>query len=146
MITIRTDGVPLTPKRIIRTRWVTLAFSAAWTLLLAGLLLTATTTTHSRTGHVHSQSLFDSDAGGVIAFIAMLVVAVGVTGVGFVRRLRANSEAPSRAGYVFAGILGVLGLLSLASIGLALVILGAALFVVARPMKRPRPLPGERVK
>ena len=82
---------------------------------------------------------------GVAAFVAMLAVAVTVTGVGFVRRLRAQSEAPGRAGYVFAGILGLLGLLSLATIGLALIILGAALAVVARPLKRPRPLPGERV-
>ena len=145
MITVRTDGVPLTPKRIVRTRWVALGFSVAWTLLLTGLLLSATTTTDSGTGHAHSQSLVGADPGGVIAFVGMLAVAVGITAGGFVRRLRAHSEAAGRAGYVFAGIIGILGVLSLASIGLALVILAAALFIVARPLKRPRPLPGEQV-
>jgi uncharacterized membrane protein len=149
IISARTDGAPLTPKRIVRTRWVAFGFAVAWTLLLTGLLCTATTTTY--TGgihgprHAHTQSVLSADTSGVIAFVAMLVVAVAVTGVGFVRRLRAESEAPGRAGYVFAGILVVLGVLSLATIGLALIILGAALAVVARPLKKPRPLPGEQV-
>ncbi|HEY5108995.1 MAG TPA: hypothetical protein VII96_05235 [Acidimicrobiales bacterium] len=148
-ISAGTDGAPLTPKRIVRTRWVAFGFAVVWTLLLTGLLCTATTTTY--TGgihgprHSHTQSVLSADTSGVIAFVAMLVVAVAVTGVGFVRRLRAESEAPGRAGYVFAGILGVLGVLSLATIGLALIILGAALAVVARPLKKPRPLPGEQV-
>ena len=145
MVTIRTDGAPLTPKRIVRTRWVAFGFAVVWTLLLTGLLCTATTTSGTANGHARTQSVLSADPGGVVAFVAMLAVAVAVTGLGFVRRLRAQSEAPGRAGYVFAGILGVLGLLSLATIGLALIILGAALVVVARPLKRPRPLPGERV-
>jgi len=145
MITIRTDGPPLTPKRIVRTRWVALGFAVVWTLILTGLLCTATTTSRAANGLTHTQSVLSADSGGVAAFVALLAVAVAVTGLGFVRRLRAQSEAPSRAGYVFAGILGLLGVLSLASIGLALIILGAALAAVASPLKRPRPLPGERV-
>ena len=77
--------------------------------------------------------------------VAALVGACVVTGAGLVRRIQRGSEASSRIGYVCAGILGLLGVLSLASIGLALIILGAALGVVARPIRRPRPLPGERV-
>lgn len=145
LITVRTDGVPVTPKRVVRNRWVTLGIAAVWTLLLTGLLLAATSTTHTGTGPAHTRTVLSSDPGGVIAFVAILVVAVVVTGVGFARRLRSRSVAPDRIGYGAAGILGILGVLSLASIGLALVILAAALAVVARPLKRPRPLPGERV-
>ena len=141
MVTIRTDGAPLTPKPIVRSRWVALGFAGVWTLILTGLLCTATTTSGAANGHSHAQSVRSADPGGVAAFVAMLAVA----GLGFVRRLRARSEAPSRPGYVFAGILGVLGLLSVATIGLASMILGTALDVVARPLIRPRPLPGERV-
>lgn len=144
LVSPRTDGTPVTPKRVLRTRWVALIFSIVWTLLLAGLFLSATTTTTAH-GHAHSQSILSTNPAGVLSFIAMVVVAVGVTGFGFVRRVRAESSAPSRTGYVFAGILGLLGLLSLATIGLALVILAVALAVVARPLQTPRPLPGERV-
>ena len=144
-ITVRTDRVPVAPKRIVWTRWAALGFAMAWTLVLAGLLCTATTTDRPVSGPTHTLSVVSADPGGVAAFVALLTVAVTVTGLGFVRRVRAHSEAPGRVGFVFAGLLGVLGVLSLASIGLTLLILGLALAVVARPLKRPRPLPGERV-
>jgi len=137
--------VPVTPKRMLRMRWVALGFAAVWTLLVTALLCTASTTIQSGSGHGQSQPLVSKDLAGVVAFVSLLVVADVVTGVGFVRRVRAESEAPGRSGYVFSGILAVLGVLSLASLGLTLVILAAALGVVARPIKKPRPLPGERV-
>jgi len=137
--------VPVTPKRMLRMRWVALGFAAVWTLLITGLLCSASTTTQTGSGHSQSQLLVSKDLAGVVAFVSLLVVADVVTGVGFVRRLRAESQAAGRSGYVFAGILAVLGVLSLASLGLTLVVLAAALGVVARPIERPRPLPGERV-
>ena len=137
--------VPVTPERMLRMRWVALAFAAVWTLLITALLCTASTTTQSGSGHSKSQLLVSKDLAGVVAFVSLLVVADVVTGVGFVRRVRAESQMAGRSGYVFSGILAVLGVLSLASLGLTLVILAAALGVVARPIQRPRPLPGERV-
>ena len=141
----RTGAIPVTPKRMLRMRWVALGFAAVWTLLVTGLLCTASTTTQTGSGYSQSQLLVSKDLAGVVAFVSLLVVADVVTGVGFVRRVRAESEAAGRPGYVFSGILAVLGVLSLASLGLTLVILAAALGVVARPIKKPRPLPGERV-
>jgi uncharacterized membrane protein YraQ (UPF0718 family) len=124
---------------------VAFGFAVVWSLLLIGLLVSATTTTRLPDGHTHTQSVVGRDPAGVMAVAVLLVVALAVCGVGLVRRLRAHSEAPSRPGYVFAGILCLLGVLSLATTGFTLIILGAALFVVARPLKRPRPLPGEQV-
>ena len=54
-----------------------------------------------------------------------------------VRRLRSRSETPGRAGYAFVGSVGLLGLRSLATIGLALIILAAALAVVANRSEAP---------
>ena len=139
---------PPTPRRILRVRWVTFGFACVWTALVSGLLFTATTTTRAGSGsaaHDVTRTVFSTDRVGVILFVAALVGACVVTGAGLVRRIQRGSEASSRIGYVCAGILGLLGVLSLASIGLALIILGAALGVVARPIRRPRPLPGERV-
>ena len=133
------------PRRMVRMRWLTFGFAVVWTLLLTGLLLTATTTTHLRDGHTRSATVVSSDTGGVLLFLALLLATVAVTGVGFVRRIRSHSQAAGRAGYVCAAVLGLLGVLSLNSIGLTLIILGATLATVARPLKRPRPLPGERV-
>jgi len=141
----RARPVPSTPKRVVGPRWVAFGFAVVWSLLLIGLLVSATTTTRLPDGHTHTQSVVGRDPAGVMAVAVLLVVALAVCGVGLVRRLRAHSEAPSRPGYVFAGILCLLGVLSLATTGFTLIILGAALFVVARPLKRPRPLPGEQV-
>ena len=96
-------------------------------------------------GHHHSESLYASQSAGVVTFIAVLVACDVVTGVGLVRRVRARSERWGVAGAVSAGLLGVLGVLSLATVGLSMVLLAFLLYVVARPIRRPRPLPGERV-
>ena len=136
---------PPTPKRLVTYRWVALGLAAGWTLLVAALILSATTTTRSATGRATTTRMLSSDPAGVILFIVFLLACCAVTGVGLLRRIRADSEGVDKAGYVVAGILFVLGVLSLASIGLTLIILAFALWTVARPMRRPRPLPGDRV-
>jgi len=141
----RPQVVPVTPERMVRMRWATLGFAVVWTLLITGVLCTSSTTTRTGSGHDQSHRLVSTDLAGILVFVSLLVVADVVTGVGLVRRVRAKSEAADRAGYVAAGILAVLGVLSLASLGLTLVILAAALGAVARPLRKPRPLPGERV-
>jgi hypothetical protein len=126
-------------------RWVALGLAVAWTGLVAALILSATTTSPSGTGKVTTTSQLSSDPAGVVLFIGFLLACCAVTGVGLVRRIRTDSEGSSRAGYAVAGVLFVLGVLSLASVGLTLIVLALALWAVARPMRRPRPLPGERV-
>ena len=124
------------------------------TLLLTGLivgdhLLTATTSTFSGVAHgprhPRTQSVVTAATAGVIAFVAMLAMAVAIDGVGLVRRLRSGIEAPSLTGGAFVGVVGLLGILPLATIGLAMIILAAPLAVVTRPHKKPRPLPSEQV-
>jgi hypothetical protein len=139
---------PPTPKRILRIRWITFGFACVWTALLAGLLFTATTTVRTGAGagrHAEVRTVFSTDRVGVILFVAVLVAICAVTGVSLFRRIRRRDQAPSRVGYVCAGILVAFGVLSLASLGLALVVLGAAVGVVSLPIRRPRPLPGEPV-
>ena len=126
-------------------RWIALGLAVLWTLLVTALLLSATTTARSSAGKVTTTRTLSSDPVGVVLFIGFLLVCCAVTGVGLFRRIRSDTESSSKSGYAVAGILFVLGVLSLASIGLTLIILALALWVVARPMRRPRPLPGERI-
>ena len=136
---------PATPRRMVSHRWMALGLAVGWTVLVAGVILSATTTTHAATGKVTTTRMLSSDPVGVVLFIGFLLVCCAVTGVGLFRRVRSDSDSSSKEGYAVAGILFVLGVLSLASIGLTLIILAFTLWVVARPMRRPRPLPGERV-
>ncbi len=137
---------PPTPRRLVAYRWVALGLAAGWTLLLTGLLLSATTTSRTGSaGRATSRSLYASDPVGVALFVALLVGCCVLTGVGLWRRIRSGSESAGRWGYMAAGVLLVVGVLSLASIGLALVILAFALAVVARPIRRTRPIPGDRL-
>ena len=140
---------PPVPRRTVTYRWVALGLAAGWMLLLTGLLLSATTSTPTRApdGAVHTttRTVASSDPGGVALFLAFLAVCWVVTAVSLRRRVRTDSEAAGRSGYVAAGILLVLGVLSLANIGLALIVLAFALAVASRPIHRPRPVPGERV-
>ena len=145
MFAVRGGLTPPTPKRLVSYRWIAMGLAVGWTALLAALILSATTTSHSAGGHATATRLYSSDPVGVVLFIVFLLACCVVTGIGLLRRLRADSEAAGRAGYVVAGLLFVLGVLSLASMGLALIILAFGLWIVARPMRRPRPLPGERV-
>jgi hypothetical protein len=141
-----TGGLPPpTPKRLVAYRWIALGLAVGWTLLVAGLILSATTTTRTSSGVTGPTDMLSSDPVGVVLFLLFLLACCAVAGVGLYRRVRADSEASGRAGYVVAGVLFVLGVLSLASIGLTLIILAFALWVVARPIRRPRPLPGDRV-
>jgi hypothetical protein len=125
-----------------------LGFACVWTALLSGLLFVTTSATRVGTGpgaRTVDRTPYATDRGGVLLLVAALVAACVVTGFGLLRRIRRGSEASSRTGYVCGGILAVLGVLSLASAGLALIILGGTLAFVARPIRRPRPLPGERL-
>jgi hypothetical protein len=71
----RPRAVPVTPRRMLRMRWVALGFAAVWTLLVTALLCTASTTTPSGSGHSQSQLLVSKDLAGVVAFVSLLVVA-----------------------------------------------------------------------
>ncbi len=142
------NAPPPTPARSLRGRWFTFGFACVWTALVTGLLFTTTTATRVGTGpgaHDVNRTPYASDRVGVLLFVAALVAACVLTGIGLLRRIRRGSEASSRTGYVCGGILALLGVLSLASAGLALIILGAALALVSRPIRQPRPLPGERL-
>jgi hypothetical protein len=88
---------------------------------------------------------FSADSSCAVTFVAMLVVALAVNGVGLVQGPRFRREAPSRKGYVFAGILRQMGVLSLAAIGLASIFLATELAVVTRTFNRPRSFPSEQV-
>jgi hypothetical protein len=145
MFTFRTDRPQPTPKRIVAYRWVALGLAVGWSLLLTALVLADTTTGGSGAGAHATGPLTSSDPAAVALFAVFLLTCCGVAGFGLLGRVRSGSEAAGRSGYVVAGILFVLGVLSLASIGLSLVILAFALWVVARPVRRPRPVPGERV-
>jgi len=136
---------PPTPKRLVSYRWIALGLAFGWTVLLSALVLSATTTTHPAGAPARTTTVYASDPAGVVLFIVALLACCAVTGVGLLRRVRAGSEAAGRIGYGVAGILVVLGLLSLGSIGLAFIVLAFALWVVARPLRRPRPMPGESV-
>ncbi len=138
-------GLPTTPARVLRLRWIALAGAVVWTALVSLQFVAASTTVTTAPGHTRTESVYRSDPGGVLAFIALLVACDVVTGLGFVRRVRAGSDAWGRSGCVCAGVLGILGVLSLATVGLALLLLAFLLVAVARPLRRPRPLPGERV-
>ena len=139
------DDPPPTLPRLLRVRWITLGGVVVWTALLTLQFFGATTSVTTSPGHVRTETVYASDPGAVLSFIVLLVVCDVVTAVGFLRRVRAGSDRWSRSGAVCAGILGVLGILSLATVGLGLLLLSFLLVVVARPIRRPRPLPGERV-
>ena len=137
---------PPTPRRVLRTRWIALAGTVVWSGVVTAQFLGSSTTVAGATpAHPVRETVWAADPGASLFLIALLVVACTVTGVGFVRRVRNDNDGWGRAGLVCACSIGILGILSLATIGLGLVLLAALLFVVARPIARPRPLPGERV-
>lgn len=133
-----------TPKRIVNYRWAVLAGSFGWTVLLTALILSATTTTRSN-GHARTTSVYAADPAGFVVFVVFLMTCCALTGIGLYRRVRSESESGDRTGYVIAGLLLLVGVLSLASIGLTLIVLAFFLYVVARPIRRARPLPGGSV-
>ena len=139
--------VPTTPRRQLRARWIALGGAVVWSILLAGQLFAANTVvgTDVRTGQPATESFGAANPGAITSVIVLLVLACGITGVGFVRRVRSRSESWSRSGGACAAVIGLLGVASLATVGLSLIVLAALLFVVARPIRRPRPIPGERV-
>ena len=134
----------LAPGPQLRHRWFALGGAVVWSLIVSALLFHATTTVHSSTGQRH-ESIFSADPGASISFLLFLLLCCAVTGVSFVRRVRAGSDRWSRSGAACAGLIGVLGILSLATIGISFLFLSALILVVSRPIRRPRPLPGERV-
>jgi hypothetical protein len=138
-------GGPTTPRRIVRARWIALGGALVWTALITVQLLSATTTVRTGGGHLRTESVAAADPWSVLVFSGFLVVACAVCGVGLVRRIRSGSEAWSRSGCVCTAVVAVLGVLSLATVGLTLLVLAALLFVISRPMRRPRPIIGERV-
>ena len=135
----------VTPRRQLRLRWITLGGAAVWTALVTLEFFGATTTVTTSVGHHRTETVYASEPAAVLSFVALLVVCDLVAGFDFARRVRSGSERWGVAGAVCAGILGVLGILSLATVGLSLLLLAFLLYVVARPIRRPRPLPGERV-
>ncbi len=141
----RTPGVRTAPERLLRVRWIALGGAVVWTFLVGMEVVFATTTVTTAPGRHHTETVGAADTVGVVAFLAFLIVLVTVAAVGLVRRARDGSERWSVPGAVGAGVLGALGVLSLATIGLALLLLAFLLFVVARPIRRPRPVIGERV-
>jgi hypothetical protein len=128
----------------LRHRWFALGGAFLWSGLVALQFFHSTTTVSSGTGK-RTETILKADPGGSVLFLLFLILCCTVTGVSFVRRVRSRSEQWSRAGVACAGLLGVLGILSLATVGLAFLFLALLLVVVARPIRRPRPLPGERV-
>ena len=132
------------PGRQLRHRWFALGGAVVWSVLVALVLFHSTTTVSTPTGH-RNESIFTADPGASIVFLLFLLLCCAVTGVSFVRRVRAESDRWSRSGAVCAGLIGVLGIPSLATVGLSFIFLAILLLVVARPIRRPRPLPGERV-
>ena len=140
-------SVPTTPRRQLRARWIALGGAVVWSLLLAGQLFAANTVvgTDVRTGQPATESFGAANPGAITSVIVLLVLACGITGVGFVRRVRSRSESWSRSGGACASVIGLLGVASLATVGLSLIVLASLLLVVARPIRRPRPIPGERV-
>jgi len=143
----RTPGelLPVTPKRQLRLRWITLGGVVVWTALVVLEFFAATTTVTTSPGHHRTETVYASQPTAVLSFVILLVVCDLVTGVDFVRRVRSESERWGVPGAVCAGILGLLGILSLATVGLSMLLLAFLLYVVSRPLRRPRPLPGERV-
>jgi hypothetical protein len=132
------------PARQLRHRWFALGGAVVWSVLVALVLFHSTTTVSTPTGH-RNESIWAADPGASIVFLLFLLLCCAVTGVSFVRRVRAESDRWSRSGAACAGLIGVLGIPSLATVGLSFIFLAILLLVVARPIRRPRPLPGERV-
>ncbi len=138
-------GPPPTPKRLLRLRWIALGGAVVWTALVAVQFFSATTRVTTSPGHTRTETVYASSHTGVLTFIGLLVVCVVVTGIGFAQRVRSGSEHWGIPGTVCAGLLGVLGVLSLATVGLSMLLLAFLLLVIARPVRAPRPIPGERV-
>jgi hypothetical protein len=137
-------GTSVAPVRQLRHRWIALGGAVVWSALVALQLFNVTTTVSSGTGR-RTETVFIADPGSSLLLLLFLALCCTATGVSFVRRVRAGSDRWSRSGGVCAGVLGVLGIMSLATVGLAFLFLALLLLVVSRPIRRPRPLPGERV-
>lgn len=143
-MTVRTDGAPPSPRHSRTVRWVMLFLALGWELLLVALILSATPATVGGAAATQAGASKPVAHPAVVALFGLFLLACWlVVAVGFVKRWRSGSEESARTGMVVSGILGLLGILSLASIGLPLMILAAALCVVALPMKKPRPIPGD---
>ncbi len=128
----------------LRHRWFALGGAVVWSLIVALLLFHATTTVSTGTSE-RKETVFSADRGASILFLLFLLLCCAVTGFTFVRRVRSGSDRWSRAGAACAGLIGVLGILSIATVGLSFLFLALLFLVIARPIRRPRPLPGERV-
>jgi hypothetical protein len=138
-------GGPPTPGRVLRLRLIALAGAVLWTVLVALQFRGATTTVTVSPGQARTETVYAANPGAVVSFTVLLTACCTVTGVSLILRIRAHSQRWSRSGCVCAGVLAVLGVVSLATVGLALLLLAFLLFVVARPLRRPGPLSGERV-
>jgi len=136
---------PTTPRRLLRARWIALGGAVVWTALVCLELFAASTTVTGADGHARTESVYSAHPSAVLSFVLLVIACDAVVGWDFIRRVRAHSERWGVAGCVCAGLLGVLGVLSLATVGLSLVLLAFLLFVVSRPIRRPRPIIGERV-
>jgi hypothetical protein len=139
------DTPAVTSKRQLRLRWITLGGAAVWTALVVLEFFGATTTVTTPPGHHRTETVYASQPAAVLSFVAALVVCDLVTALDFVRRVRSESERWGVAGAVCVGVLALLGILSLATVGLSMLLLAFLLYVVARPIRRARPMPGERV-
>jgi hypothetical protein len=128
---------PATPRRLLRLRWIALGGAVVWTSLVLLEFFMATTTVTTSPGHHRTETAYGSSPAAALSFAVLLVAFDAVTGVDFVRRVRADSERWGVAGAVCAGLLGVLGVLSLATVGLSMLLLAFLLFAVARPIRPP---------
>lgn len=131
--------------RVLRARWIALGGAIVWMTVMALQFIGTTTDggTDPRAGSVRTQTIYAAHPVAVVLYYGLLGGACAITGVSFVRRVRQRSEAWSGSGCASAGVIGLLGLLSLATVGLSLAILATLLFVVARPIRSPRPIPGD---
>lgn len=142
----KASPAPPVPGRVLRTRWIALGGAVVWSILTVTQFMGSQTTVGTGVpGRTRTESMVEARPGAVVFLLVLVAVGCGVTAAGFVRRVRRSSEDWGRSGCVCAACLGLLGVASLASIGLALVLLAVLLFVVARPIRRPRPMPGESV-
>jgi hypothetical protein len=137
-------GTKVAPGSQLLHRWVALGGAVVWSAMVSLVLFNSTTTVSTGTGH-RTETLITADPGGSVLFLLFLALCCTVTGISLVRRVRTGSDRWSRSGAVCAAVLGVLGILSLATVGLAFLFLALLVLVVSRPIRRPRPLPGERV-
>ncbi|MGD0880497.1 MAG: hypothetical protein ABSB09_02865 [Acidimicrobiales bacterium] len=129
-----------------RVRWIALVGSVVWSILIAIVFFGATTTkTVGVPGHVHTETVYAFSPGAAVYLFVLLAVVCAVSGVSLVRRVRQGSGEWSRAGCVCVGVIALVGIYSLKSIGLALVVLALLLYVVARPLGKVVPMAGDRI-